>query len=141
VTSQLFRELDELQGSLGVTVLAATNRIDLIEPALLRAGRLDYVLEFTIPQRDEREEILQTYLKSLPVDSSVEVGLLADMSEGWTGADLEALCQKALILAMEECMKSGSAADISNCPINAKHFEKAVGQQVLSTDRSESVKH
>lgn len=141
MTSQLFRELDELQGSLGVTVLAATNRIDLIESALLRAGRLDYVFEFTIPERDEREEILQTYFKSLPVDSSVEVGLLADMSEGWTGADLEALCQKALIMAMQECMKSGSAADLSNCPINVKHFEEAVGQQTLSTDRAESVKH
>jgi transitional endoplasmic reticulum ATPase len=141
MTSQLLRELDELQGSLGVTVLAATNRIDLIEPALLRAGRLDYVLEFNIPDREEREEILHTYLRSLPVDSSVKVGLLSEMSEGWTGADLEALCQKALILAMEECMKSGSAADLSNCPINSKHFEVAAGQQALTTDRSESVKH
>ena len=58
LVSQLFRELDELHGSLGVVVLGATNRPDLMEPALLRAGRFDYVLELPLPDRDERREIL-----------------------------------------------------------------------------------
>jgi transitional endoplasmic reticulum ATPase len=141
VTSQLFRELDELQGSLGVTVLAATNRIDLIEPALLRAGRLDYVMEFKLPERDEREEILRIYLRTFPLDSGVDIGRLADISEGWSGADLEALCQKALMLALQECMASGKSANMADCLINSKHFDEAVGQQTLTTDRSPSIKH
>lgn len=141
VTNQLFRELDELQGSLGVTVLAATNRMDLIEPALLRSGRLDYVMEFKIPDREEREEILKIYMKTFPLDSGVDVGRLADISEGWTGADLEALCQKALMLALEEGMTRGKSADMTKVKISAKNFDQAVGQQTLTTDRSPSTTH
>ncbi len=102
IVSQLFRELDDLHGSLGVVVLAATNRPDLMEPALLRAGRFDYVLELPLPSRDERRDILAIHTDGLPLEEDVELGALADATGGWTGADLELVCKKAAILALEE---------------------------------------
>jgi transitional endoplasmic reticulum ATPase len=102
LVSQLFRELDDLHGSLGVVVLGATNRPDMMEPALLRAGRFDYVLELPLPTRDERREILAIQTEGLPLTEEVNLGELADATGGWTGADLELVCKKAAILALEE---------------------------------------
>ncbi len=141
LTSQLFKELDELQGSLGVTVLAATNRMDLVEPALLRAGRLDFVLEFEIPDREEREEILNLFLKDMPLATGVDVKMLTDMSEGWTGADIEALCKKAMVVSLQEAMRAKKKPDLSACTISAKHFEEAAGQQALTSGNTPQVKH
>ena len=102
LVSQLFRELDDLHGSLGVVVLGATNRPDLMEPALLRAGRFDYVLELPLPTRDERREILGIHTEGLPLEDDVDLGEIAEVAGGWTGADLELVCKKAAILALEE---------------------------------------
>jgi transitional endoplasmic reticulum ATPase len=101
LVSQLFRELDDLHGSLGVIVLGATNRPDLMEPALLRAGRFDYVLELPLPDREERRAILGIHAEGLPLAADVELGRLADETEGWTGAELELICKKAALLGLE----------------------------------------
>ena len=135
VVSQLFRELDGLQGSLGVMVLAATNRKDLVEPAMLRAGRFDYIIEFTLPDREERKEILRIYLRSLSLDSGVDVDSLVEVSEGWTGAGIEALCKKAVMLALEEFIKREKNPDFSKFIVTAKHFEEATAQQMLVSSK------
>ena len=103
LVSQLFRELDELHGSLGVVVLGATNRPDLMEPALLRAGRFDYVVELPLPDRDERREILEIHAEGLFLENDANLSEVADATGGWTGAGLELVCKKAAILALEEC--------------------------------------
>ena len=141
IVSQLFRELDELHGSLGVLVVAATNRIDLMEPALLRAGRFDYIIEFPMPARDERVQILDIYLKEMPLDPKVDIGNLAEMSEGWSGADIEAMCKKAVMLALDECLTSGKDADLSKCVIAPDHFEQATAQNFVFNDKSPTVRH
>jgi transitional endoplasmic reticulum ATPase len=105
LVSQMFHELDELHGSLGVVVLAASNRPDLMEPALLRAGRFDYVLELPLPDREERREILRIHTGGLPLEDDVDLDELAEATGGWTGADLELLCKKAAILAFEDCRR------------------------------------
>jgi transitional endoplasmic reticulum ATPase len=102
LVSQLFRELDDLHGSLGVVVLGATNRPELIEPALLRAGRFDYVLELPLPDRDERRRILDIHSEGLQLANGDVLGELAEATEGWTGARLELICKKAATLAFEE---------------------------------------
>jgi transitional endoplasmic reticulum ATPase len=102
LVSQLFRELDDLHGSLGVVVLAATNRPDLMEPALLRAGRFDYVLELPLPTRDERREILAIHTDGLPLADDVDLGRIADETGGWTGGDIELIAKRAAMLALEE---------------------------------------
>jgi transitional endoplasmic reticulum ATPase len=140
VVSQLFRELDELQGSLGVIVLAATNRIELVEPALLRAGRFDYILEFPFPDRKERKEILEIYLQSLSLDSAVDIATLSEVSKGWTGADIEALCKKAVMLALEEFIKREKNPDFSRFIVTAKHFEKTTAQHILVSSKAVAFK-
>jgi transitional endoplasmic reticulum ATPase len=108
LVSQFFRELDDLHGSLGVIVLGASNRPDLMEPALLRAGRFDYVLELPLPTPDERREILGLHAEGLPLEPDVDLGAVAEAAEGWTGADLELVCKKAAILALETLRTTGA---------------------------------
>lgn len=141
IVSQLFRELDELHGSLGVMVVAATNRMDLMEPSLLRAGRFDYIIEFSMPARDERLQILEIYMKDMPLDPKVDIDHLADMSEGWSGADIEVMCKKAVMLALDECLTSQKDADLSKCVIGPDHFEQAAGQREYLNSESPTVRH
>jgi transitional endoplasmic reticulum ATPase len=124
LVSQLFRELDNLHGSLGVVVLGATNRPDLMEPALLRAGRFDYVLELPLPTRDERREILAIQTEGLPLADDVNLGEVADATGGWTGADLELICKKAAILALEEYRIQPSGGFC----VTARHLAEARAQ-------------
>ncbi|TAK82746.1 MAG: AAA family ATPase [Betaproteobacteria bacterium] len=124
LVSQLFRELDELHGSLGVMVLGATNRPDLMEPALLRTGRFDYVLELPLPDRDERLAILKIHTEGLPLDPDVDLAALADSTDGWTGAGLELACKKAAILALEE----SRAASSDKLRVAARHLHEAQAQ-------------
>jgi transitional endoplasmic reticulum ATPase len=124
LVSQLFRELDDLHGSLGVVVLGATNRPELMEPALLRAGRFDYVIELPLPNRDERREILRIHTKGLTMESDANLGELAETTAGWTGAGLELLCKKAAILAWEECREAPSR----EFRVSARHLREAQTQ-------------
>ncbi len=118
LVSQLFRELDDLHGSLGVLVLAATNRPDLMEPALLRVGRFDYVLELPLPNQEERREILGIHSDGLPLGQDVNLNEVAEATAGWTGADLELVCKKAAILALEESRgKSAEAFEVGRTHI------------------------
>jgi transitional endoplasmic reticulum ATPase len=84
-------------------VLGATNHPELMEPALLRTGRFDYVLELPLPDQDERRRILEIHSEGLPLAKDVNLGGLAKATEGWTGASLELVCKKAAMLAFEEC--------------------------------------
>ena len=124
LVSQLFRELDELHGSLGVVVLGATNRPEMMEPALLRTGRFDYVLELPLPDRDERREILGIHTEGLPLENDANLGEFAETTGGWTGAGLELLCKKAAILAFEECRGTPS----QDFRVAARHLREAQAQ-------------
>jgi transitional endoplasmic reticulum ATPase len=124
LVSQLFRELDDLHGSLGVLVLAATNRPDMVEPALLRVGRFDYVLELSLPGKEERREILGIHADGLPLGDGVDLGEIAEATSGWTGADLELVCKKAAILALEESEGKPSEA----FRVDRRHLMEALAQ-------------
>ncbi len=142
IVSQLFRELDGLQSSLGIAVIAATNRVDLMEPALLRAGRFDSIIEFPLPSLQERVEILETYLKTLPFRSEVDIQALAGMTDGWTGADLESLCKKAVLQVLEEGFKRQESPDFSKQVIATAHFEQAtVRNGGSATIRTRALRH
>ena len=87
----------------GVVVLGATNRPDLMEPALLRAGRFDYVLELPLPDAGRAaRDLWRSTPKGLPLEDDADLDEQAEATEGWTGADLELVCKKAAILALEE---------------------------------------
>jgi transitional endoplasmic reticulum ATPase len=124
LVSQLFRELDELHGSLGVVVLGATNRPELMEPALLRAGRFDYVIELPLPNLEERREILAIHTEGLSIEDDASLDDLAESTAGWTGAALELVCKKAAILIWEECRETPSKA----FRVGGRHLREAQTQ-------------
>jgi transitional endoplasmic reticulum ATPase len=102
ILSQLLREIDNLRDVKGVILLAATDRPERIEPALLRSGRFDYVLRFAKPDAAERTAILQLCCKRVPLAQDVDFQQLASQMEGFTGADIESLCKKATLYAIVE---------------------------------------
>jgi transitional endoplasmic reticulum ATPase len=102
VIAQLLTEMDGIEGRTGVIVVAATNRSDLIDAALLRPGRFDLVVELDYPDDKERCTIFQIHTKDRPVDPDISIEELSRLTEGRNGADIEAICRRASLLAMRE---------------------------------------
>jgi len=110
ILSQLLREIDNLRDVKGVILLAATNRPERIEPALLRSGRFDYKIPFAKPDAAERAAILRLCCKRVPLASDIDFEEFAGRTEGLTGADIESVCKKATLLAIAE-FQDGTRAE------------------------------
>uniref|UniRef100_A0A0R0EXN2 AAA+ ATPase domain-containing protein n=1 Tax=Glycine max TaxID=3847 RepID=A0A0R0EXN2_SOYBN len=106
VMSQLLVELDGLHQRVNVTVIAATNRPDKIDPALLRPGRFDRLLYVGPPNEVDREEIFRIHLCKIPCDSDVSLKELARLTDGCTGADISLICREAAVAAIEVCLST-----------------------------------
>jgi transitional endoplasmic reticulum ATPase len=102
ILSQLLREIDNLRDVKGVILLAATNRPERVEPALLRSGRFDYILRFAKPDARDRAAIMRLCCQRVPLAPDVDFEEIASRLEGFTGADIESLCKKATLLAIAE---------------------------------------
>jgi transitional endoplasmic reticulum ATPase len=100
--TQLLTEMDGIEGRAGVIVVAATNRSELIDPALMRPGRFDMVVELRYPNQEEREAIFAVHTRGRPIASDVSLEELARLTEGRSGADIEAICHRASMLALRE---------------------------------------
>jgi len=123
VISQFLTEMDGIEELKGVMVLAATNRLDLIDPALLRGGRFDFVLGLPVPDRKAREEIFKIHTRNKPLSRDVDLKELAKETEGKVGSDIELICRKAAMLAIREFLEGPK----TNEPIiKKKHFEEAI---------------
>ncbi|HEV2403809.1 MAG TPA: AAA family ATPase, partial [Ktedonobacterales bacterium] len=132
---QLLTELDGIEGRRGVIVVAATNRVELIDPAVLRSGRIDLVLELPLPDREARRAIFAIHTARRPLAPNVSLDTLARKSDGASGADIEAVCRRAANLALSEWMRSLGAgvraaptlpATGATPAIEMRHFEKAI---------------
>ena len=133
VISQFLTEMDGIEELKGVIVLAATNRMDIVDPALLRAGRFDLQMELPIPDTKARLEILNIHTREKPLAADVDLKTLADTTDGLVGADIEAICRRASMLAIRgfldkhKTFKSESGkADFSRAKISNKHFKEAI---------------
>jgi transitional endoplasmic reticulum ATPase len=102
ILSQLLREIDNLRDVKGVILLAATNRLERVDPALLRSGRFDYQIRFAVPAAADREAIFAVCLERVPLAADVSIPELAGRTDGLTGADIESLCKKATLLAIDQ---------------------------------------
>jgi transitional endoplasmic reticulum ATPase len=100
LVAQLLSLMDGFAKTNGVIVLAATNRPDHLDPALRRPGRFDREVQFRVPDRDGRLEILKILSRDMPLDQGVDLGAIADLAVGLVGADLKAICQKAAYSAL-----------------------------------------
>ena len=102
VIGQFLTEMDGIEELKGVLVLAATNRIDQIDPALLRAGRFDYLIEIPIPDEETRLKIFQVHTKDKPLEKGIDFKKFAQETEGLTGADIELICKRAALMTIRK---------------------------------------
>ncbi len=104
VVAQLLSLMDGLEERENVIVIAATNRLDAVDAALRRGGRFDREIEIGVPNRDGRKEILQIHTRNMPLTDEVELDELADMTHGYVGADLEAVCKEAAMAILRRVL-------------------------------------
>ena len=137
VVSQLLTELDGMENMHGVIVLAATNRADMIDPALLRPGRFDKIIQIPLPDKDSRKSILKINADKIPTISDesdpkhVDFDKLAEITDGLSGADTASIANTAVSLVIHEFLDSHpDVKEIEKSSIDAKvsmkHFEEAV---------------
>lgn len=122
VVSQLLIEMDGVEELRGILVLAATNRIDMVDPALLRAGRFDLSLKIPYPDEEALFEILCIHTRGKPLARDVNLREIAGSIKGLSGADIELLCQRASLIAIREHLSRGKGV----LRITYLHFEEAL---------------
>jgi len=118
VVNQLLTEMDGLIGLDNIVILAATNRPDIVDTALLRPGRFDRILLVNAPNNKAREEIFKIHTVGMPIDNDVSLKELAKETEGYVGADIEAVCREAAMLALRKDLKSKK--------VKLEHFKDAL---------------
>lgn len=131
VVSQLLTELDGIQALQGVVVLAATNRIDMVDPALLRAGRFDKLIQIPMPDKDARKEILKIHMRGKPIAKDVDIDKLVEMTEGFSGADLAALVNTAVSIVLQDFISKypkpeDAKKHVDEALVGIEHFMEAI---------------
>lgn len=131
VISQLLTEMDGLEELRGVVVIAATNRPDIVDPALLRPGRFDKLLYIPLPDLDARKEILKIHLNKKPLAEDANIDEIAQKTEGYTGADLAAICNTAVMLAIREHVINSrnpeeAKKNFKDLKVYKRHLEEAL---------------
>ncbi len=118
VLNQLLAEMDGIEESTDIVIIGATNRPDMLDPAILRPGRFDRVLLADAPDKESRLEILKIHTKAMPLAKDVDLKNLAEKTDGYAGADIESLAREAAMLALRK--------DINAKIVGKKHFEEAM---------------
>lgn len=131
IVNQFLAELDGMQTLQNVLVIGATNRADILDPAVLRPGRFDGVVFVPPPDYDARVEIFQVHTRRMPLDSGVDIEKLAELTEGYSGADIEGLIREAAMAAVR--------VDWKPKPVEMRHFEEAL-QEVRPSISPEDIK-
>ena len=133
VVAQLLTELDGLRGRTVIWAMAATNRLELVDPALLRPGRFDFFVHVPLPGLQDRQEILAAVLRDRPVDN-LDIADLASRMEGKSGADIRGLTDLASLAAMRRSMSDYQQSQVES--INNADFAAALQAWDLLRSRS-----
>jgi len=130
VVSQLLTEMDGIEGLHNVVVMAATNRIDTIDPALLRSGRFEVKLGLSMPDRQARQEMFSIHMRDRPVGREVKSELLAEHTGELSGADIEYVCRRAALLAIEDFIgqNGDDMGDLDAFCIKEANFIQAIDE-------------
>ena len=130
VISQFLTEMDGIEELKGVVVLGATNRLDIVDSAVIRPGRFDLLLELPIPDEKTRLDIFKIHTKEKPLHKEIELKELVDKTDKFTGADIESIARSASILAIRDVIDKGKGTiiedELKKFTIRKKHFEKAI---------------
>lgn len=144
VVNQLLTEMDGVDGRQGVYLVAATNRPDMIDPALLRPGRLEKILYVPLPPPEGRESILQALTRSTPLGDDVQLGQIAAMPalNGFSGADLASLVREASVQALKERLNQdecneADASSLQNILVMRRHFDMSLSRLRPSVSRKD----
>ncbi len=133
VVNQLLSEMDGVEELEKVMVIAATNRKDLIDPALLRPGRIDAKVELGIPDKKTREEIFKVHTKKMPLDKDVKISDYVSKTEEWTGAEIEAVCRNAGVNAIKRVYSSKEKE--KGFKITKSDFDNALKEVADTSDK------
>ena len=140
VVSQLLTEMDGLEDAKGIILLAATNRPDILDTALLRSGRFGRHVEIPLPDLPARKEILSIHFKEKPLANEVDLNKLAERLNGFSGADIKALCQEAILLTIRKAIKSDINEDdedsLARVCITENEVNEAIDKVGKSIDRA-----
>ena len=133
MVNQLLTELDGIESMKDVVFVAATNRPDLIDPGLMRPGRIDKIIEVKLPDEKAREEILKVHVRGVPIQKGVSLTDLAKRTNGFSGADLSGLVREAALHALQE-------SNLKPTPITKKHFDLVLSKTMssVSTEAQEA---
>jgi transitional endoplasmic reticulum ATPase len=138
VVSQLLTELDGIEDLEDVVVIATSNRPDLIDSALLRPGRLDRHVHVPVPDEEARRKIFEVHTRDKPLAEDVDLDDLAARTDGYVGADVEAVCREAAMAASREFINSVDPEEVDdsvgNVRISIDHFEAAMDEVGPSVD-------
>ncbi len=131
VISQILTELDGLEELRDVVVVAATNRPDIVDHALLRPGRFDKLLYVPLPDLEARKEIIKIHTKKKPLAKDFDLEKVAQITDGYTGADMAAVCNNAVMLAIREHMAKLKTTEeikkkVKDLKVQMKHFDEAL---------------
>ena len=131
VVSQMLSEIDGLEELHNITVIAATNRPDIIDPALLRPARFDRLIYIAPPDEKSRHEIFKIHMEGKPLGNDVDLEKLSEDTEGFTGADIAQVCNEATMLTIREYVNSGKSTDedsIKELKVGYHHFMDAMAK-------------
>ncbi|MCW4034240.1 MAG: CDC48 family AAA ATPase [Candidatus Bathyarchaeota archaeon] len=140
VISQILTELDGLEELKDVVVIGATNRLDIVDPALLRPGRFDRLLSVPVPDLEARKQILKIHLEKKPLAKDVKIDVLAEKTDGYSGADLAALANTTSMLVIKEHITKSKTlekakAGLKDLKISMKDFEKTLEKMKPSSSQ------
>ena len=124
---QLLAELDGFESRGDIGIIGATNRPDILDPALLRPGRFDRFIEVPLPNEDGRKQILKIHTKRMALDEEADIDLLSDLTDGLSGADLKAVCTEAGMFAIREKRDKVTVADFMDAVdkvVDSEHDEE-----------------
>ncbi|HDZ18277.1 MAG TPA: AAA family ATPase [archaeon] len=141
VVSQLLTEMDGLEGLKDVVLIAATNRPDMLDPALLRSGRFGRHVEIPLPDKEARAKIFNIHLKNKPLASDVDINKLAQELEGYTGADIGAICEEATLLTIRKVVantniNTQNADSVKKVKIAQSEFDEAIKKVLKSAEKA-----
>ena len=127
IVNQMLTEMDGLESLNDVVIIGATNRPDIVDPALLRPGRFDRMILTRVPDKEARKQILSIYLKKMPIAADVNANQMAEKMEGYVGADIEGVCREAAMAALR--------TDMNSSEVKMEHFEKSLEIVKPSVDK------
>lgn len=144
VVAQLLTEMDGLEELRDVILLAATNRPDLLDPALLRSGRFGRHIEVPLPDKNSRIQIFKIHLKDKPLDENIDIEKLAEKLEGYTGADIKAICEEATLLAIrkgvyDDNINVQDPESFKKIKITETEFEKSIEKIIKSAEKAKKI--